>query len=271
MRRFTESYLSRTREGMWAGGGEGRPADGREALADLDLSSADRVLDVGCGSGEFTRVLAEESPGRVVGADRDPDLLAAADCEAVRADAHALPFPDGTFDVVACQTLLVNLPDPARALSEFARVARAGGRVAAVEPDNAAVSVESSVGAEAALAARARELYVAGASTDVALGGVRDLFESVGLSDVTVRRYEQTLTVEPPYSEEDMQAIARKAKAADLRERRGVLANAGASEAELDELRRAWREMGREAVRQVGEGSYRRRETVPFYVTVGRV
>jgi len=271
MRRFTESYLSRTREGMWAGGDEGGTAGGREALADLDLRSADRVLDVGCGSGEFTAVLAEESPGRVVGADRDPDLLAAADCEAVRADAHTLPFPDDTFDVVACQALLVNLPDPTRALREFARVTRAGGRVAAVEPDNAAVSVESSVGAEAALAARARDLYVDGASTDVALGGVRDLFGSVGLSGVTVRRYEQTLTVEPPYSEGDVRAVARKARAADLRERRGVLANGGASEAELDELRRAWREMGREAVRQVGEGSYRRRETVPFYVTVGRV
>ena len=50
-----------------------------------------------------------------------------------------------------------------------------------------------------------------------------------------------------------------------------MLSNGGASESELDELRAAWREMGREAVRQVGEGSYRRRETVPFYVTVGRV
>ena len=265
MRRFTESYLSRTREGMWAG------REAREALADLDLPSAGLVLDVGCGSGEFTSVLAEESPGRVVGADRDPDLLAAADCEGVRADAHTLPFPDDTFDVVACQALLVNLPDPARALRELVRVTRSGGRVAAVEPDNAAVSVASTVDAEAALAERVREFYVAGAETDVALGGARDLFESVGLAGVTVRRYEQTLAVEPPYSEGDVRGAARTAKAADLRERRGVLANGGASEAELDELRAAWREMGREAVRQVGEGSYRRRETVPFFVTVGRV
>lgn len=265
MRRFTESYLSRTREGMWGGDGA------REALADLDLSSADRVLDVGCGSGEFTRVLVEECPGRVVGADRDPDLLAVADCEGVRADAHTLPFPDDTFDVVACQALLVNLPDPARALREFARVARPEGRVAAVEPDNAAVSVASTVDREAALAQRAREFYVAGAATDVALGGASDLFESVGLSGVRVRRYEQTLTVEPPYSEGDVRGAARKAKAADLREHRGVLANGGATESELDELRAAWREMGREAVRQVGEGEYRRVERVPFFVTVGRV
>ena len=263
MRRFTESYLSRTREGMW---GE------RAALADLDLSSADAVLDVGCGSGEFTAVLAQESPGRVVGVDHDPDLLAAGGdtFEGVRADAHALPFPDDTFDVVTCQALLVNLPDPARALREFVRVARPGGRVAAVEPDNAAVRVDSTVDREAALARRARELYVAGARTDVALGGARGVFESVGLSDVTVRRYEQTLTVEPPYSEGDVRAAARKASGAGLRERRGVLAD-GTTPEELDALRESWRAMGREAVRQLRDGEYRRRETVPFYVTVGRV
>ena len=264
MRRFTESYLSRTREGMW---GE------RDALADLALPDAERVLDVGCGTGELSRVLAEESGARVVGADRDPDLLAATPpaVDPVLADAHTLPFPDGTFDVVACQALLVNLPDPVRALREFARVARAGGRVAAVEPDNAAVSVESTVDREAALARRARDLYVDGAATDVALGGASEQFERAGLSDVSVRRYEQTLVVEPPYSEGDVRGAARKAKATDLRERRGVLANGGASEAELDDLRAEWREMGREAVRQVRAEEYRRRETVPFYVTVGRV
>jgi SAM-dependent methyltransferase len=267
MRRFTESYLSRTRAGMWAGEG------GRDALVDLDLASADRVLDVGCGTGELSRVLAEESGGRIVGADRDSDLLRATPeaVEPMLADAHHLPFPDDSFDVVACQALLVNLPDPARALREFARVARPGGRVAAVEPDNAAVSVTSTVEAEAALAARARELYVAGAETDVALGGANELFERVGLSSVSVRRYEQTLTVEPPYFEGDVTEAARKANGAGLRERRRVLANGGASEAELDDLRAAWREMGREAVRQVRAEEYRRREVVPFFLTVGRV
>ncbi len=267
MRRFTERYLSRTREGMWAG------EDGREALADLSLPGAERVLDVGCGTGELSRVLAEESGACVVGVDRDPVLLRATPdaVEPVVADTHHLAFPDATFDVVACQALLVNLTDPVRALREFARVARSGGRVAAVEPDNAAVSVESTVDREASLARRARELYVDGAATDVALGGAAEQFERADLSDVTVRRYEQTLVVEPPYSEGDVQEAAQKASGAGLRERRGVLANGGATESELDELRAAWREMGREAVRQVGEGSYRRRETVPFYVTGGRV
>jgi hypothetical protein len=43
------------------------------------------------------------------------------------------------------------------------------------------------------------------------------------------------------------------------------------TDAELDALRAEWREMGREAVRQVQNEEYRRRETVPFYVVVGSV
>ncbi len=263
MRRFSEEYLSRTRRGMWTG-------EARDALADLDLGSAERVLDVGCGTGEFTAVLQEETPGgaMVVGADRDPELLAHADGPVVRADALSLPFSTDAFDVVACQALLVNLPDPVAALREFARVSR--GRVAAVEPDNAAVSVDSTVDDETALARRARELYLDGAGTDVSLGDASAAFERAGLSDVSTRRYDFERAVEPPYSEAAVRAATRKASGAGLRERREVLAD-GATPEELDALRESWRAMGREAVRQLRDGEYRRRETVPFYVTVGRV
>jgi SAM-dependent methyltransferase len=259
MRRFSEEYLTRTRDGMWTD---------RTALADLDLPGVDRGLDVGCGTGEFTRVLREEVPGEVVGADRDPALLAGVDGPTVLADADHLPVRDGSFDLVTCQALLVNLPNPVRTLREFARVSR--GHVAAVEPDNAAVSVSSTVDQEAALARRARELYIEGADTDVGLGAAREAFEAAGLTDVTVSRYDHERVVEPPYSEWAVEAATRKASGADIRERREVLAN-GASEEELDTLREDWRAMGREAVRQLRDGAYRRREVVPFYVTVGRV
>jgi len=263
MRRFSEAYLTRTRRGMWTD-------EAREALADLDLGSVERVLDVGCGTGEFTAVLREESPAGalVVGADRDPALLGHATGPVVSADALSLPFPDDAFDGVACQALLVNLPDPAAAIREFARVSR--GRVASVEPDNAAVSVASTVDDEAALARRARELYLDGAGTDVSFGDGSAAFGSAGLADVSVSRYDFERVVEPPYSESAVRAATRKASGAGLRERRDVLAD-GTNAGELDALRESWREMGREAVRQLGDGEYRRRETVPFYVTVGRV
>jgi len=259
MRQFDAEYLRETRRGMWA--------DSREALSDLDLADCERVLDVGCGEGALTRVLREECPGTVVGCDRDAGLLAELEGPAVRGDAYALPFPDDAFDLVVCQALLINLPDPERAVREFARVA--ADRVAAIEPDNAAVSVESTVEAERDLAARARRRYLGGVGTDVALGAdAAGVLEAAGLSGVSTRRYDQTLVVEPPYGEADVAAVGRKATAAGLRERRETMAG---SEEALDALRADWREMGRTALEQLRDGEYRRVETVPFYVVVGSV
>jgi SAM-dependent methyltransferase len=260
MRRFTADYLARTREGLWSD---------REALANLGLQACDAVLDVGCGTGELSRVLREESGARVVGCDRDPDLLAHLpdDVAAVRGDAFSLPFPDDAFDLVVCQALLVNLTEPGRAVREFVRVAR--DRVAVVEPDNGAVSVESTVDREAALAARARKRYVAGVETDVALGAsAAALLREADLADVRVRRHDHEREVAPPYSAAELEAAARKASGAALRDRREEMAG---SEEELDALRSDWREMGRDALEQVRAGDYRRREVVPFYVVTGEV
>ena len=259
MRRFSADYLRRTRDGMWA--------DSREALEPLRLETCDRVLDVGCGEGALTRVLREECPGEVIGCDRDAALLAELERPAVRGDAYHLPFADDAVDVVVCQALLINLSDPGRAVREFARVA--SERVACIEPDNAAVSVRSTVDAESALATRARRRYLRGVETDVALGGeAAGLLRTAGLSNVTTGRYDRTLVVEPPYSETDIEAVGRKASGAGLRERRETMAG---TEEELDALRREWREMGRAAVRQLQNGDYRREETVPFYVNVGEL
>lgn len=257
--RFAADYLRETRRGMWA--------DGREALAPLELSACERVLDVGCGEGALTRVLAEECPGEVIGCDRDPSLLAEVGLPAVRGDANRLPFADDSVDLVVCQALLINLPDPERTIREFARVA--SDRVACVEPDNGAVSVASTVDAERRLAARARELYLRGVDTDVALGAdAADVLRESGLANVTTTRHDQTLVVEPPYSDADLRHVSRKASGADLRDRRETME---AADEALDVLRGEWREMGREAARQVRAGEYRRREVVPFYVAVGEV
>jgi len=279
MRRFTADYLERTRRGMW---------ESREALAPLDLDGRRRVLDVGCGTGELTRVLAEEAPdATVVGVDADTDLLGAArdahdDPEGDRegglnghgidycaGDATRLPFPDDAFDLVVCQALLINLPEPAAAVREFARVS--SELIAAVEPDNADVEVTSTVDSEAPLEARVREAYIAGVETDVAMGDrVRAVFTEAGLSDVRSRRYRHEKRVEPPYSEADLRDVARKASGDGIADHEAELRR------ELDDdgydaLRRKWREMGRAAAGQAADREYERVEWVPFDVTVGRV
>jgi len=264
VREFSAGYLRRTRTGMWD--------DSRAALEPLALDTHDRILDVGCGTGELSRVLAEECPGAVIGCDADRTLLAAASesVPTVVGDALRLPFADDSFDLVVCQALLINLPKPAAAVSEFARVSR--NLVAAIEPDNGAVDVDSSVASEASLEHQARQAYLDGVTTDVSLGAdARDAFERTGLTVQDTRQYDHVRTVEPPYSESALVAARRKATGAGLADDRETMLSGSLTELEYDELRSAWREMGRTVVEQIEERSYERREAVPFYVTVGSV
>jgi SAM-dependent methyltransferase len=115
-------------------------------LGALGLRDGMRALDVGCGTGDDVRAMAAivGAAGGAVGIDVSEALIAearkrvAADGVAIElhvGDAHALPFADGSFDVVRTERVLQHLIDPAAAVAEMARVARVGGRVAAAEPD----------------------------------------------------------------------------------------------------------------------------------------
>jgi len=105
----------------------------RAALDELwELAAPESVLDVGCGEGVLTREWAERlGTGRVVGVDLDDPRLRAEweagarpNLEYRAAEAHALPFADGAFDLVAGIEVLEHVPDPDAALREMARVAR---------------------------------------------------------------------------------------------------------------------------------------------------
>jgi len=265
VRRFSAEYLERTRKGMWA--------DSRKALGELNLSNRSRILDVGCGTGELTRILAAESDADVVGCDVDRDLLKVATdyVPTVAGDAHRLPFADDSVDLVVCQALLINLPEPAAALEEFARVS--SELVAAIEPNNAEVSVDSTVSSEVDLDARVREAYLRGVETDVALGErVESLFAEAGIETLSTRRYIHEKRTEPPYSEIALKNATRKASGAGLADsKRELQCGLADSETSYDELRAAWREMGRDVIDQMQAETYERVERVPFDVTVGRI
>ncbi|MHB1133159.1 MAG: class I SAM-dependent methyltransferase, partial [Chloroflexota bacterium] len=86
--------------------------------------------DVGCGTGHFTRWFAGRGTG-TVGLDPSPTMLTVAAERAegplyVRGSAEAMPFADGSFDLVAFVTSLEFLADPTAALREARRVARRG-------------------------------------------------------------------------------------------------------------------------------------------------
>ena len=86
------------------------------------LAQAKAILDVGCGTGVITGELTQ-SPARVVGLDIDRVMLSFARRQEdgitfTQGDAHALPFTDGSFDVVVCHYLLLWLDDPVHHLHQ---------------------------------------------------------------------------------------------------------------------------------------------------------
>jgi SAM-dependent methyltransferase len=94
------------------------------------LPGTETILEVGCGTGHFSRYLASRSL-RVVGMDRSPAMLTAlrsgdSPIVVVQADAHRLPFRDRAVDAVLFVTSLEFLEDPRRALAEAVRIARHG-------------------------------------------------------------------------------------------------------------------------------------------------
>ena len=112
---------------------EGRRADALEkALLRRLLGSfpyAQNALEVGCGTGHFTRWLSEQGL-RTIGLDLSAAMLVQAQTlngvPLVRGDAPRLPFADGAFDLVAFITTLEFLERPQEALAEALRVARQG-------------------------------------------------------------------------------------------------------------------------------------------------
>ncbi len=108
-----------------------------------------RILDVGCGTGTAEVKLSRLHLTQVtlvavdLLADRAREALAAARSHNIRAsfaaaDAGALPFADASFDSAFCVAVLQHIGDVPGAVRELARVTRPGGRIVAVEPDNAA-------------------------------------------------------------------------------------------------------------------------------------
>ncbi len=104
------------------------------------------VLDVGSGPGTITADLARlVAPGRVTAVEQTPQALALTQAEIERqgidtvdftvGDAHGLPFPDASFDVVHAHQVLQHVAEPAAVLREMRRVCTPGGVVAARDGD----------------------------------------------------------------------------------------------------------------------------------------
>jgi len=119
-------------------GGPNADEEHRMALEALAIEPGDRVLDVACGPGNFTRDFGVAAgDGLAVGIDASAPMLAVAardnggpNVAYIRGDAHELPFRDACFDAVCCFAALYFIEEAMRALAEIVRVLAPGGRVA---------------------------------------------------------------------------------------------------------------------------------------------
>lgn len=197
----------------------------------VGLGEMRSVLDVGAGIGHWGAVLLPllASDATITGVERDPrwvqrageraaELGIAERCRFVEGVAEALPFDDGSFDLVTCQTLLIHVADVPSVLGEMLRVLRSGGLLLAAEPNNiAGMLVADSSTADHPI----EDLVdrVAFALTcergKIALGegnsSVGDLlpgyFSQLGLLDIQTFLNDKTFVLTPPYSQPEQQVL----------------------------------------------------------------
>jgi len=119
----------------------------------LDVREGSHALDVGCGTGDDARAIAERvgATGWVVGLDSSETMVNEArgrvegsglPVEYRVGDAYSLDFPDASFDACRVDRLLHHLDDPRAAVNELVRVVRSGARAVMCEPDFETILVD---------------------------------------------------------------------------------------------------------------------------------
>lgn len=121
----------------------------RFAVRSAMVKLGEHVLDVACGTGDLTEAFANSPAAQVTGVDFTRAMLdiaehkrparlppeLAAKVSYQEGDAMNLQFPDASFDVVSIAFGIRNVADPAKAIAEFFRVLRPGGRLVVLEFD----------------------------------------------------------------------------------------------------------------------------------------
>jgi len=239
------------------------------------------ILDVGCGVGHWgQRLLPLAHPAaRMVAIDREEGFLDDARARASArglADrityqqglAEQLPFPDGHFDAVTCQTVLMHATDAAAVLAEMMRVLAPGGLLLIAEPDNLVNAVSPDRGLENPSLEEALaqvELQMVCAKGKLALGHgdetigskLHALVDAAGFERVRSWTNDRAAPLIPPYNDRamslDAHIVLQSAEMVDVlkkRARRHWEAGGGAASRfdTLWNVREAWSERVRQGV-----------------------
>lgn len=125
---FITKALSFGRDATWK----------RRLLTSLPASVSPACMDLACGTGDLTRMLAERySDGRITGLDLTPEMLEIADkltdafnVDYIQGSMAGLPFDSASIDIVTGGYALRNAPSLNQTIDEIARVLRPGGMAA---------------------------------------------------------------------------------------------------------------------------------------------
>ena len=118
----------------------------RAAVKAAGVRAGDVVVDVACGTGDLTEMFAATAAERVTGVDFTPQMLEIARKKGARraaagparvtyveGDAQALALADASADVVSIAFGIRNVTEPAKAIAEFSRILKPGGRLVILE------------------------------------------------------------------------------------------------------------------------------------------
>jgi len=183
----------------------------RAAVKMAELKPTDVVADIACGTGDLSMAFQQGGAARVVGIDFTVPMLAVADEKHAKTpgktpltyqagDAMRLPLADQSADVVSIAFGIRNVADPAKAMAEFVRVLRPGGRVIVLEfslPKNPVLRAgynfyfKHVLPRTASLIARdksgAYKYLPKSVNTFIDRAGMTAMMQDAGLEDITVK------------------------------------------------------------------------------------
>mgnify|MGYP001815755396 CR=1 FL=1 len=219
---FDPSAYKRTTRDQWNASGAGYDAWGatiqsvirpaaEQMMESMGVDEGSSVLELACGSGAFTQLLAERvgADGHVLATDLSPGMVALAGANADRAglsqvdvremDGEVFEFDEQRFDSVVSSLGLMFVPDPESSLRAQARALAPGGCVGAIVISGPTANPFFSVPAQVIGASAGIAPPAPGMPGPFALGApgqLASLFEAVGLSNVAAWTVPATVELE---------------------------------------------------------------------------
>jgi ubiquinone/menaquinone biosynthesis C-methylase UbiE len=201
----------------------------------LELRNHKTMLDIGCGNGHWTRIMASfiDKNAEITAVDSDAKWFTenkelkehfsrtGMSFNLREGNAQNLPFPDNSFDFVTCQTLLIHVPDPQKAINEMRRVLKPGGTLLCVEPNNIVqsltkTSLTKNDSIEETLDHIKYRLIIEKGKKNMGRGDnslgdlLPGMFAMEDLRNIEVRLSDKAIAMYPPYDNEEQLATLKQ-------------------------------------------------------------